>query len=154
MGAGRKLLVTRVDSLPSCASNWPGVRARGTIALLKGLGFVCNTSAPGGSSRSLTLPGGKLGWQCEQEHEGSWGGVTVWDARRWGWLSSSVGAPPPSVPQSRNSPVPSRSARLTIRLVSVWMFLLSVLEKTQIFQAHLSAAVALSQGGGVPSHSH
>lgn len=74
VGARRKLLVTRVDSLPSCASNWPGVGAWGNLALLKGLGFVCNASAPGGSSRSFTLPGGqrgKPGWQREQEHEGS-----------------------------------------------------------------------------------
>lgn len=164
VGAGRKLLVTGVDSLPSCASNWPGLGARGTIALLKGLGFVCNTSAPGGSSRSLTLPGGqrgKPGWQCEQEHEGSWGGVTVWDARWWGWLSSGVGAPPPSVPQLRNSPVPSRSARLTISLVSVWMFLLSMLEKLRYSRPVCQQLLPSARGVGcratatdVPGLSH
>ena len=43
-----KLLVTGVDSLPSCASSWPAVGARGTSSLLRGWGFVRNTSAPAG----------------------------------------------------------------------------------------------------------
>lgn len=40
--------------------------------------------------------------------------------------------PPPSVPELQGSPVPSRSARLTIRLVSVWKFLLSCWKNSDI----------------------